>query len=406
MTSVHGITVFGGTFPAEIWHSLYSGAEVPCEEFSEPETPISWAPFFGRFTLVAAPTTAAASTAPPKRRPTGPGNSAKKRPAATTPTPTRRAPARNRRRRLRRHRPPPASTEAAAQPARAGSGIAELAPGRPSPSIWAGFVAYLGVLGVAPRLGRRAVWGAIVLLLVALRLPAAAALPRRLQLRRLRPPRRPPRPRPLRAPARLGAHRPRLRRGRPGPDATSAYGPLFTLATYPLAWLPGRSRRLRAEGTLRRRGPRPSPPRRPARRRPRSRPPSRRRLRRPQPAGPGPRRRRPPQRRPRGAASRCSASPPCSQPARPRPARHFVGRNRDQGLGRVRHPLRPARRSNTSSADGPSCLHDEFEAHRPVSGGRCGRGSGLRWRRVPRLRLELARRIRAWPARTRAERAT
>jgi penicillin-binding protein 1A len=55
MTSVHGITVFGGTFPAEIWHSLYSGAEVPCEEFSEPKTPISWAPYFGHFTAAAPP---------------------------------------------------------------------------------------------------------------------------------------------------------------------------------------------------------------------------------------------------------------------------------------------------------------------------------------------------------------
>jgi len=53
MTSVHGITVYGGTFPAEIWHSLYSGAEVPCEEFSEPKTPISWAPFYGRYTASA-----------------------------------------------------------------------------------------------------------------------------------------------------------------------------------------------------------------------------------------------------------------------------------------------------------------------------------------------------------------
>ncbi|HWA53169.1 MAG TPA: transglycosylase domain-containing protein [Solirubrobacterales bacterium] len=53
MTSVHGITVFGGTFPAEIWHSLYSGAEVPCEEFSKPKHPISWAPFYGRFTASA-----------------------------------------------------------------------------------------------------------------------------------------------------------------------------------------------------------------------------------------------------------------------------------------------------------------------------------------------------------------
>jgi penicillin-binding protein 1A len=49
MSSVHGTTVFGGTFPAEIWHSLYEGAGVPCEEFSEPEQQISWSPFYGRF---------------------------------------------------------------------------------------------------------------------------------------------------------------------------------------------------------------------------------------------------------------------------------------------------------------------------------------------------------------------
>jgi penicillin-binding protein 1A len=49
MSSVHGTTVFGGTFPAEIWHSLYEGAGVPCEEFTEPEQEISWSPFYGRF---------------------------------------------------------------------------------------------------------------------------------------------------------------------------------------------------------------------------------------------------------------------------------------------------------------------------------------------------------------------
>jgi penicillin-binding protein 1A len=49
MTSVHGTTVFGGTFPAEIWHSLYAGAGVPCEEFDEPSQKISWAPYYGRF---------------------------------------------------------------------------------------------------------------------------------------------------------------------------------------------------------------------------------------------------------------------------------------------------------------------------------------------------------------------
>ena len=49
MSSVHGTTVFGGTFPAEIWHSLYSGAGVPCEEFDQPEQQISWSPFYGRY---------------------------------------------------------------------------------------------------------------------------------------------------------------------------------------------------------------------------------------------------------------------------------------------------------------------------------------------------------------------
>jgi penicillin-binding protein 1A len=53
MTSVHGITVYGGTFPAEIWHQVYSGAEVPCEEFEKPKHPIGWAPFFGSFTAPA-----------------------------------------------------------------------------------------------------------------------------------------------------------------------------------------------------------------------------------------------------------------------------------------------------------------------------------------------------------------
>jgi penicillin-binding protein 1A len=49
MYSVHGITVFGGTFPAEIWHSLYSEAGVPCEQFTKPKQAISWAPYYGRF---------------------------------------------------------------------------------------------------------------------------------------------------------------------------------------------------------------------------------------------------------------------------------------------------------------------------------------------------------------------
>ncbi len=33
MTDVHGITVFGGTFPAEIWHSLYANAPSPLRRY-------------------------------------------------------------------------------------------------------------------------------------------------------------------------------------------------------------------------------------------------------------------------------------------------------------------------------------------------------------------------------------
>ena len=66
MTDVHGITVFGGTFPAEIWHSLYSGAEIPCEEFDKPKHPISWAPYFGHFT----------ASAPRGKGASGPGGAA------------------------------------------------------------------------------------------------------------------------------------------------------------------------------------------------------------------------------------------------------------------------------------------------------------------------------------------
>jgi hypothetical protein len=103
--------------------------------------------------------------------------------------------------------------------------------------IWAGFLAYLAVLVWAPRLGRHLVWGAIVVLVAAF-----ACLP------------------PLLSHdvysyvdyARLGVvhgldpygHPPTAAPADPAfadvtwTETTSAYGPLFTLATYPLAWLP------------------------------------------------------------------------------------------------------------------------------------------------------------------------
>ena len=44
MTSVHGITVFGGTFPAEIWNAFYSGVGVPCQYFQVPAEPVELGP--------------------------------------------------------------------------------------------------------------------------------------------------------------------------------------------------------------------------------------------------------------------------------------------------------------------------------------------------------------------------
>jgi len=103
--------------------------------------------------------------------------------------------------------------------------------------MWAGFAAYLGALVLAPRLGRRFVWAAIVVLLVAF-----ACLPPLLShdvysyvdyarlgvLHGLDPYVHPPAAVPTDpAFAEVG-----------WTDTTSAYGPLFTLATYPLAKLP------------------------------------------------------------------------------------------------------------------------------------------------------------------------
>ncbi len=103
--------------------------------------------------------------------------------------------------------------------------------------MWAGFLAYLAALAFAPRLGRRVIWGAIAVLVVAF-----ACLPPLLShdvysyvdyarlgvLHGLNPYVHPP----VSTPADPAfAHV-------TWTETTSAYGPLFTLATYPLAWLP------------------------------------------------------------------------------------------------------------------------------------------------------------------------
>src|ERR1700761_1917531 len=105
--------------------------------------------------------------------------------------------------------------------------------------MWAGVAAYLGFLlgGAAPALGRRVVWGVVVLLVTAFALAPVLLSHDAFSYVDY---------------ARLG-----VRHGLDpyvnAPDAApadpafahvtwtetpSAYGPLFTLATYPLAWLP------------------------------------------------------------------------------------------------------------------------------------------------------------------------
>jgi len=103
--------------------------------------------------------------------------------------------------------------------------------------MWAGFAGYLGALALAPRLGPQIVWGAIVLLVAAFAL-APVLLSHdvysyvdyaRLGVRHgLDPYVNPPAAAPA-DPAYAEVT---------WTEATSAYGPLFTLATYPLAWLP------------------------------------------------------------------------------------------------------------------------------------------------------------------------
>jgi alpha-1,6-mannosyltransferase len=103
--------------------------------------------------------------------------------------------------------------------------------------MWAGFAAYLGVVAAAPTLGRRVVWAAI-----AIAVTAFAVAPILLShdvysyvdyarlgvVHGLDPYVHPP----LAAPQDPAFAEVRWT------EATSAYGPLFTLATYPLAWLP------------------------------------------------------------------------------------------------------------------------------------------------------------------------
>ena len=240
MTSVHGITVFGGTFPAEIWHSLYADGGVPCEEFERAGEADQLGALLRPVHRRPSPSddgTAPAARRRRRRAKPPPGSAAVGGYDPDAYAPGRRA--RNRRRchRRRRRRQPEAAV-----------GGGESAGGE------AGSRASTPGLAYRPDLGR-------------LRSPTSACSPRRrgsgggssgARSSSSSP------PSPL-APvllshdvysyvdyARLGVvhgldpyvHPPAAAPADPAfadvtwTEATSAYGPLFTLATYPLAWLP------------------------------------------------------------------------------------------------------------------------------------------------------------------------
>ncbi len=103
--------------------------------------------------------------------------------------------------------------------------------------MWVGFGAYLGVLAVAPALGRRVIWAAIVVAVAGFALAPVLLshdvysyldYARLGVVHGLDPYVQPP----LAAPADPAFAKVAWT------ETTSAYGPLFTLATYPLAWLP------------------------------------------------------------------------------------------------------------------------------------------------------------------------
>jgi penicillin-binding protein 1A len=55
MYSVHGIEVFGGTFPAQIWHDFMSQVVKKCKSWPTPKEPFVAQPFFGRYSSSGAP---------------------------------------------------------------------------------------------------------------------------------------------------------------------------------------------------------------------------------------------------------------------------------------------------------------------------------------------------------------
>ena len=87
MRSVHGIEVFGGTFPATIWRLFMLGAlaNMPESDFPPPTAPPIFRPFHGQYQLQGAP--APSAPPPPASAPPPPATSATTTSEATTTAP-------------------------------------------------------------------------------------------------------------------------------------------------------------------------------------------------------------------------------------------------------------------------------------------------------------------------------
>jgi penicillin-binding protein 1A len=72
MNNVHGISVQGGSFPAQIWHDYMMVAKGSyCGDFAQPLTPVVWAPFYGHYATTGAPGPQVPSTVSPTPGGTG-----------------------------------------------------------------------------------------------------------------------------------------------------------------------------------------------------------------------------------------------------------------------------------------------------------------------------------------------
>jgi len=90
MTSVHGIRVAGGTFPATIWRLFMVGAFAnnPPSDWPLPSDPVVWQPFHGQYEFFGAPSTPSKSTDTKKgNNSNGNGNGNGNGPPTTTETP-------------------------------------------------------------------------------------------------------------------------------------------------------------------------------------------------------------------------------------------------------------------------------------------------------------------------------